>query len=90
MARKKYGGRTKGTPNKSTLEIKAICDAIFEQVDPVEYGVNVLKTNPIAGPHVFLKLLEHRFGKAIQPHSGTAADGSIPVSVTIRHVGAKA
>ena len=43
---RKFGGRQKGTPNKTTLEIKEAIIEAFERAGGVDYLVDLAKDNP--------------------------------------------
>lgn len=50
---KKFGGRQRGTPNKTTAQIKTAIIEAFEQAGGVDYLVDLAKENP----SVFVGLL---------------------------------
>ncbi len=80
MKGKKTGGRIKGKPNKSTLEIRQLIDScvdfneVFSKLYELTKGVevqkltddgNIVYTKP-PDPFAAKILIEHRFGKAPQ------------------------
>lgn len=72
----KTGGRQKGTPNKSTADIKALAQKHGPAV--IEEFLRLLKSDDErvrlgAGK----ELLDRGYGRAAQPHTGEDAEGPI-------------
>jgi hypothetical protein len=76
----KTGGRKKGTPNKSRLDLQEMLDQVFAQVDPVQKLIRLLNKPMDAGveARVLLRLLEYRYG---QPTQAIKLDTPIKFSV---------
>ncbi len=68
----RYGGRTKGVPNKSTADIKALIDTHAKPVDLIKGLANIAKSGESEAARVaaYKELLDRRFGKASQVVSG--------------------
>jgi hypothetical protein len=67
---KKTGGRTKGTPNKSTSEIKALAQA--HGAEAIKALVAIMQTGESDATKVaaIRELLDRGYGKATQPIAG--------------------
>lgn len=66
------GGRQKGTPNKSTADVKALIDANVDMVQVVRglAQIAIAGDTDAAKVAASKELLDRRFGKATQPLSG--------------------
>lgn len=72
MKGKKTGGRQKGSKNRSVAEVKDLVDLIFAKIDPVEKSIKLLEFgSDKTQATVLLRLLEYRYGKPVQPVSGS-------------------
>lgn len=81
------GGSRKGKPNKSTQDVQAFVDAVFKKISPEVLADELLASdNEKVKAMVFLKLLEYRYGKPVQPVSG-AGDNAPPLRVKIEYIG---
>lgn len=76
---KKTGGRQKGTPNKATAEVRALCEGLLK--DPAYKAglVKRLQTGEIA-PHVEILLWHYAYGKPTE-HIEVGGEGGGPVEV---------
>lgn len=87
MAKKqKTGGRKRGTPNKLTQSVQEFIEAVLTQDDAVRHAKEFLEIRgkgTANAVHVFMRLLEYRFGSPKQPHEHTGPDGG-PIEHTIR------
>jgi len=60
----KTGGRRKGTLNKSTQEVQAWIDEIFQEINPTEHAKKLIQSeSDKVSAMVFLRLMEYRYGK---------------------------
>lgn len=74
---KKTGGRTKGTPNKVTADIKAIAQSFGEEA--ITHLVEIARDGdaaPAARVAAVKEILDRGYGKAKQPLEHTGADGA--------------
>lgn len=78
--RAKYGGRQKGTPNKSTLEIRTLLDKLFD----ASYftGLRARLDEGKLPPAVEAKLLAYRYG---EPKQSMDITGQIDTKTTVVH-----
>jgi hypothetical protein len=77
--RKKTGGRTKGTPNKSTVEARALCARLLARPKYVK-GLNERADAGTLPPAVESMLWHYRYGKPADHHLHEGQDGK-PVKV---------
>jgi|SRR5215469_5525137 len=64
MAHYRYGGRQKGTKNKTTPEVQEFVDAIFKRVNPEQLACKLLESKDVkVKALMLLKLLEYRYGQ---------------------------
>jgi len=57
MARVKAGGRTKGTPNKTTASVKAALEEAFERMGGVDSLITWARSEPTEFYKLYAKLL---------------------------------
>lgn len=83
---RKTGGRTKGTPNKLTHSVQEFLEAVLSNEDAVGYAKEFLELRGKSvgqAVHVFMRLLEYRFGQPKGTMEHTGPDGG-PITHTIR------
>ncbi len=79
----KTGGRTKGTPNRATADIKALAQLYGpEAIDTLAEIMKNEEHPPAARVAAAKELIDRGFGKATQPISG---DPDMP-PIGVRHV----
>ena len=73
---KKFGGRTKGTPNKCTAEAKALLvDLIAGQTDRIQEALDeVFECNKREYLQIMLRLLPYVMPKASEMNSGEPSE----------------
>ena len=83
--RLKTGGRTRGTPNKATADIKALAGAYTDE--GVKLMAAIMRSDPSGAVRVsaFHALMDRAHGKARQPLTGGDATDTplVPGAVTI-------
>lgn len=76
---KKTGGRTKGTPNKATAEVRALALTLLKDPAYLAKLTTRLQTGEIA-PHVEILLWHYAYGKPTE-HIEVGGEGGGPVEV---------
>jgi len=79
MQGRKTGGRKKGTPNKATADVRALCTKLLADADYVANFKQRLQEGKLA-PHVEALLWHYAYGKPAE-HIEVGGDDGGPVEV---------
>jgi hypothetical protein len=74
------GGRQKGTPNRVTAEVRSWARAIFADPAVQDRTLALAKEGKLP-PAVFCELMHYAYGKPVDKHEHTGAEGG-PLVVT--------
>lgn len=77
---KKTGGRTKGTPNKSTAAVKDALQAAFEGIGGIEQLTTWAKADPGEFYKLWAKMLPQEINSKVESHNRTALISDKPMS----------
>jgi hypothetical protein len=61
--RKKFGGRTKGTPNKATVEQKQRAERLLQVIETDYLDADIKKLTPLQRSNLYLGLMEYTLPK---------------------------
>ena len=90
--RKKWGGRQKGTTNKTTTELKEIITKIVgNQLDRLEKDLdNIRKTNPAKAVEISAKLIDYVLPKQTKMEiEGELKHKVDKITININHTGSE-